>query len=89
MTQDSQQSAQAPKPDRSMDIRWLARWSFVVILVGAFATFAFLNSETATVEFFAWSFETPIIVLLVGSAIVGIVIWELAGVVRRRRKKER
>ncbi len=89
MTQDSPQPAQAPKPDRSMDVRWLARWSFVVILVGAFATFAFQNSETAIVEFFAWSFETPIIILLVGSAIVGIVIWELAGAVRRRRRTER
>ncbi|MDF1597192.1 MAG: lipopolysaccharide assembly protein LapA domain-containing protein [Acidimicrobiia bacterium] len=88
MTQDSPQQAQPSKPDRPMDIRWLARWSFVVILVGAFATFAFQNSETATVEFFGWSFDTPIILLLVGAAVVGIVIWELAGAFRRRRRTE-
>ena len=73
---------------RDIDVRWLLRMGAIVILIGAFATFAMQNSETVDVEFLWWSFGAPQIVLLIGSAVVGIAIWELGGFVRRRKHKE-
>ena len=77
-----------PQDKRTLDIGWLIRMGAIVILLGAFVTFALQNSESIEVEFLSWSFEAPQIILLVGSAIAGIAIWELGGLVRRRRRKE-
>jgi uncharacterized integral membrane protein len=73
--------------DRDLDVRWLLRMGGIVLLIGVFVAFALQNSETVEVEFLWWSFETSRIILLIGSAVVGIVVWELASFVRRRRRK--
>lgn len=73
--------------DRDLDVRWLLRMGGIVLLIGVFVAFALQNSETVEVEFLWWSFETARIILLIGSAVVGIVVWELGSFVRRRRRK--
>ena len=73
--------------DRDLDVRWLLRMGSIVLLIGVFVAFALQNSEAVEVEFLWWSFETPQIILLIGSAVVGIAVWELGGLVRRRRRK--
>ena len=88
MTDTPTPAAQQPLPKRDVDVRWLFRMGAIVILVGAFITFAVQNSQSIEVEFLSWAFEAPQIILLIGSAIAGIVIWELGGFVRRRRHKE-
>jgi len=88
MTDAPKPAASQPQENRSIDVRWLFRMGAIVILLGAFVTFALQNSESIEVEFLSWSFEAPQIILLIGSAIAGIAIWELGGFVRRRRHKE-
>ena len=73
--------------DRDLDVRWLLRMGGIVLLIGVFVAFALQNSETVEVEFLWWSFETARIILLIGSAAVGIAVWELGSFVRRRRRK--
>ena len=85
---DHDQTPSAPKQERTLDMRWLLRMGAIVILVGIFAAFALQNSETVEVEFLWWSFETARIILLLGSAVVGIAVWELGGFVLRRRRRE-
>jgi uncharacterized integral membrane protein len=85
---DHDQTASAPKQERTLDMRWLLRMGAIVILIGIFAAFALQNSETVEVEFLWWSFETARIILLIGSAVVGIAVWELGGFVLRRRRRE-
>lgn len=89
MTETPQPTSPTEPPKSDVDIRWLLRMSSIVILVGVFVSFGLQNSESVEVEFLWWSFEAARIVLLVGSALVGIAIWELAGFVRRRRNKDR
>lgn len=85
---DQPTPAQPPaREKRDLDLRFLLRAGSIVILLGVFLAFALQNSENVEVEFLWWSFETPQILLLVGSALVGILVWELAGLVRRRRKQ--
>lgn len=88
MTDTPKPSGQPPKAKREVDARWLLRMSAIVILLAAFVTFALQNSESIEVEFLSWSFEAPQIILLIGSAIAGILIWELGGLVRRRKQKD-
>ena len=57
-----------------------------VVAVGAFVIFAWQNWSTIDVEFLTFSFDLPLFVLMVLSALVGIVVWELAALVRRRRR---
>ena len=85
---DHDQTPSAPKQERALDMRWLLRMGAIVILIGIFAAFALQNSETVEVEFLWWSFETARIILLIGSALVGIAIWELGGFMLRRRRRE-
>jgi len=89
MTDTPKPATPEPQAKRPLDVRWLLQMSAIVIILGAFVAFAMQNSETIEVEFLWWSFEAPQIILLVGSAIAGIAIWELGGFVRRRRNKDR
>lgn len=80
-----------PKPaesERQLDVRWLTRMSLIVILLGAFATFVLQNTESVDVEFLWWDFEASLIILLVGSAFVGMLVWGLGGVLSRRRRRQ-
>ena len=81
-------AGQQPTPKRDVDVRWLFRMGAIVVLLGAFATFAVQNSESVEVEFLSWSFEAPQIILLSGSAVAGILIWELGGFFRRRKHRD-
>ena len=81
---DQQQPAKTS--ERTPDLRWLLRMSAIAILLGVFVAFGLQNSETVEVEFLWWSFETARIFLLIGSAGVGIAVWELGAFILRRRR---
>ena len=83
---DQQQPAKTSESKRTLDLRWLLRMSAIAILVGVFVAFGLQNSETVEVEFLWWSFETARIFLLIGSALVGIAVWELGSFILRRRR---
>ena len=56
------------------------------MLAVLFVGFLLVNGEDVNVEFLWWSGDTPLWLVLVISALVGIVIWELAAYLRRRRR---
>lgn len=86
---ETPQPANPIEQKSDVDVRWLVRMGSIVILLGVFVAFGLQNSESVEIEFLWWSFEAARIVLMLGSAIVGIAIWELGGFVRRRRNKDR
>ena len=51
-----------------------------------FFGFLLTNDEDATVEFLWWETSLPLWLVLIISALAGIVIWELSGYLRRRRR---
>lgn len=80
----------APKPDqpeRQLDLRWLLRMTIIVLLLGAFATFVLQNTESVDVRFLWWDFQASLIILLVGAALVGMLVWGLTGFISRRRRR--
>lgn len=77
------------QPREPMDKALLARLVLGALLVTVFVVFALQNTESATVEFLTWSFELSQFLLMVLSAIVGVVVWALAGAYTRRAKRRR
>ena len=88
MERDPDRTDQPPGPapaEPKSDYRWLLRATPIVALLALFVVFAIQNAEPVQLEFLGWSFETRRILLLVGAAVFGILVWELAGFIRRRR----
>lgn len=64
-------------------------WGLVVgvVITAMVIVFAAQNTASIEVKFLGWRFATPLIVLILGSVLAGIVIDEVAGLVYRRRKR--
>lgn len=58
-----------------------------VALAVAFTVFAVQNTDSIDVDFLAWSFSTPTIVLMVACVVIGMVIQGLAGFLWRRKRR--
>ncbi len=64
-------------------------WGLIVgvILALVFIILAAQNTGTITVSFLGWDFSTPLIVLILGALLVGVVVTELFGLVYRKRRR--
>lgn len=60
---------------------------FGVLITVMVIIFAAQNTASTEVRFLGWEFATPIIVLILGSVLAGIIIDEVAGLIYRRRKR--
>jgi uncharacterized integral membrane protein len=62
-------------------------WGLIVgvILAVAVIILAAQNTRTPTISFLGWDLSTPLIVLILGSLLIGIVLDELFGLVYRKR----
>lgn len=54
-----------------------------------FMVFAVQNTESVTIEFLNWSFKLSQFLMMLLSAVAGVVVWEFAGAYSRRAKKKR
>ena len=59
---------------------------FAAVLAVLFIGFILQNREDVTVEFLWWTWDIPMSLLLIATAIVAVIIWEGAGYLQRRRK---
>ena len=64
-------------------------WGLVtgVLLTAIVIVFAAQNTASIEVRFLGWKFATPLIVLILGSLLIGVILDEIAGVVYRRRRR--
>ena len=64
-------------------------WGLIVGMVLALAVviLAAQNTDRITVSFLGWDFSTPLIVLVLGALLVGVVVDELFGLVYRKRRR--
>ena len=60
-----------------------------IVLLVLFAIFAVQNTEAVEVEFLAWTFQTSRITMLLATAVLFIILDEIAGYVWRRRRRQR
>lgn len=64
-------------------------WGLIVgvILALVVIILAAQNTGTITVSFLGWSFSAPLIALILGGLLVGVVVAELFGLVYRKRRR--
>ncbi len=64
-------------------------WGLIVgvILALAVLILAAQNTTDVTISFLGWDFSTPLIVLILGTLLIGIVLDELFGLVYRKRRR--
>lgn len=64
-------------------------WGLIVGLILALTVIilAAQNTGTITMSFLGWDFSTPLIVLILGALLVGVVVTELVGLVYRKRRR--
>ena len=84
MTNERSSVPPLPEPvkTRPAVVKTLVAAMLAVLFIG----FLLANSEDVTVEFLWWEGSLPLWLILVISALTGVVIWELAGYLRRRRR---
>lgn len=65
-------------------------WGLILGLVLALAVIilAAQNTGAVTISFLAWDFSTSLIVVILGSILIGIVLAELFGLVYRKRRRQ-
>jgi uncharacterized integral membrane protein len=64
-------------------------WGLIVgvILAVVAMILAAQNTGLSTLTFLGWEFSTPLIVLILGSMLIGVVLDELFGLVYRKRRR--
>ena len=64
-------------------------WGLIVgvVLAAAVVILAAQNTDTSTISFLTWELSTPLIVLILGSLLTGIILDELFGLVYRKRRR--
>lgn len=72
---------------RGIEPATLVKTALAAVPVIAFVVFAIQNSDSVEVDFLTWTFSIRQIFLMVLSAVVGIIAWELARLMRRRARR--
>ncbi|MFZ0015664.1 MAG: LapA family protein [Acidimicrobiia bacterium] len=64
-------------------------WGLIVGVVLALVVviLAAQNTDKVTISFLGWEFSTPLIVVVLGALLIGIVLDELFGLVYRKRRR--
>lgn len=79
-------SATASASRRRLNAGAIASLSGAALLI----IFMIQNADDVRLNFFFWDFSLPLWLLILGSAVLGALVWFGLGVVRRhRRRKER
>ena len=67
----------------------IAKLAAAALVVAAVVIFVFQNLDSVPVDFLSFSFDVPLILLLVIAAVAGVLIRWLLGFVRARRKSKK
>jgi uncharacterized integral membrane protein len=80
--------ASAGSESSGLGSRAISRGLATLLLIAFATTFALQNSETVEVTFLAWDFSMSKILLMIASAVVGILLWLLISRLLRRNKSK-
>jgi len=64
-------------------------WGLIIgiVLAAGIVILAAQNTAKTTIKFLGWDFSTPLIVVILGALLVGVVLDELVGLVYRFRRR--
>ena len=82
----SDRSSVPPLPEPVKTRPAVVKTLIAAMLAVLFFGFLLANNEETTIEFLWWEVDLPRWLVLMMSALAGIVIWELSGYLRRRRR---
>lgn len=82
----NEKSSVPPLPEPVKTRPAVVKTLIAAMLAVLFFGFLWANSEDVNVEFLWWDTDLPLWLVLMISALAGIVIWELSGYLRRRRR---
>lgn len=85
---ETEKTDSVPEPERVFVGTGLF-WGLIVgVILGlAVVILAAQNTTNVTVSFLGWDFSTPLIVLILGTFLIGIILDELFGLVYRKRRR--
>lgn len=83
---NTDRSSVPPLPEPVKTRPAVAKTLIAAMLVVLFFGFLVANSDDVDVEFLWWKESLPLWLILMMSALAGIVIWELGSYLRRRRR---
>ncbi len=83
---DESGTTQSEEPSGGKERAAVVKLAVAGVLAVLFIVFIVQNADSVDVSFLAWSFGVRQFVLILASAIIGIAIWELATLMRRRRR---
>lgn len=65
-------------------------WGLIIGLILAVAVVILVaqNTGTVTISFLGWDFSTSLIVVILGSLLIGVLLDELFGLVYRKRRRQ-
>ena len=86
---ENQHQPAKPEPHEPLNKALIARLVLAATIVAIFVIFAVQNTKSVTIEFLSWNFKLSQFLMMVLSAVAGVVIWEFAGVYSKRAKKKR
>ena len=72
---------------RSLRPATVVKLILAVLVIVVIAIFAGQNSERTELEFLGWSFRSPLIIMILGAALAGIVVWEAFLALNRRTRR--
>ncbi len=81
-----ERSSLPPLPDPVQTRPAVVKTLIAAMIAALFIGFLLQNNEDTSVAFLWWEGSLPKWLILVISSLTGIVIWELAGYLRRRRR---
>ncbi len=84
---DPTYAANPQTEDRSLPIAGIAKLVLAGLVVAAVVVFVVQNLDSVPVDFLSWSFDIPLILLIVIAAGTGLVIRWVVGFVLSRRKR--
>ena len=79
---------QADNQRDPVDKALLARLIVGALILAACITFAVQNLDGVETQFLGWSFQMSQFLLMLLSAVAGVLVWEVAGAYSRRAKKK-
>ncbi len=82
----SDPSTPAPLPDPVKTRPVIVKLTIAVMIAALFVGFLIQNNDKIDIDFLGWTGSMSLSVVLVSSAIAGVVVWELAGYLRRRKR---
>lgn len=82
------ETASAPA-QRSIRTATLVKLILAGVVIAIVAVFVTQNSDRVELEFLSWSFRTPQFIMMLGSALAGVVVWEGFVALNRRTRRRR